>query len=67
MLNADFRKNLVRLLKNNSGKIPLTMYLSDPVTKYKIEFLSNKFRVAVSNELTSELSKMGITFHALRK
>ena len=67
MLNAKFRSDLVGVLKKNKGKIPLTMFLFDPATKYRIEFLSNKFSVAVSTELIDALESMKISYQAIRK
>lgn len=67
MLNPSFHAKLIGLLKNNKGNIPLTVFLFDPVTKYRIEFLSNKFQVAVSNEMINELKRLGVTYQAIRK
>ncbi len=67
MLNPDFRAGLVKTFKNNKGNIPLTMYLFDPATKYRIEFLSNKFSVAVSTDLLNALKEMNISYQAIRK
>ena len=66
-LNEDFRKHLVHLVKTNPGKTPLNMYLYDPETKYKIDFQSNKFRVAVTSEFIRELSNMGIAYKVIKK
>ena len=43
------------------------MYLYDPKTRYKIEFTSTKFKVAVSTELIADLKELGVTYQALRK
>ena len=67
MLSPEFREKLVSVLKKNKGRIPLTMFLTDPDTKYRIEFLSNKFQVAVSSEMIDELKRLGIVCQAIRK
>ena len=67
MLSNDFRKKLVSVVKNNSGATPLSMYLYDPQTKYKIEFLSRKFRVAVSDPFINDLEDLNIKYSVIRK
>lgn len=67
MLSQEFREKLVGVLKKNKGRVPLTMFLTDPDTKYRIEFLSNKFQVAVSSEMIDELKRLGIVCQAIRK
>ena len=59
-LTQKFRKELVAIVKANSGNIPLKMYLYDPGTKYNIEFHSTKFQVAVTSDFVSSLKLMGI-------
>ncbi len=67
MLSPAFRKSLVELMRRNKGNIPLTMYLYDPQTKYKIEFLSKKFQVAVTADFCRQLRDLGISFKPIRK
>ena len=67
MLTSGFREKLISVIKNNKGNIPLSMILYDPTTKYTIEFLSRKFRVAVSNPLVNDLKSMNIPFEPIRK
>ncbi len=67
MLSPEFRKQLVALMRSNKGNVPLTMYLYDPQTKYKIEFLSKKFQVAVTAEFCRRLKDLGIAYKAIRK
>ena len=64
MVTLDFRKNLVNLMKRHKGKTPLTIFLYDPNTHYKIEFLSRKFQVAVTSDLILDLKEMGIDYKA---
>ncbi len=67
MLTAEFRENLVRLIKKNKGTVPLTMYLYDPEKKWNIEFLSRKFRVAVTAAFIEELRRLQIRHTVLKK
>ncbi len=67
MLTPELRQKLVSLIKKNKGSIPLTMYLFDPVKKWNIEFLSRKFRIAVSAPFLEELEKMQIRYKLLKK
>ena len=61
MLSQEFRMNLVKVVKKHKGNIPLSLYLYDPETKYRIPFYSKKYRVAVSTEFIRELQLIGIT------
>ncbi len=67
MLTQEFRENLVKLVKKNKGTVPLTMYLYDPEKKWNIEFLSRKFRVAVTAAFIEELRRLQIRHTVLKK
>jgi DNA polymerase-3 subunit alpha len=67
MLSQEFRERLVKMIKKNKGSVPLTMFLFDPVNKWNIEFLSRKFKIAVTSSLIEELKSMGITYKILKK
>ena len=68
MLTQQFRQGLVRVVKKHKGKIPLTIYLFDPVTKYRIQFVSKKFQVAVTADFLLDLQSIGISrYEVLRK
>ena len=67
MLTEEFRKKLVTLLKRNKGNIPLTMFLYDPKTKYRVEFVSHKFTVAVSTDFCYDLNALGVTWQVEKK
>ena len=67
MLSPEFREKLVRLLKANKGNIPLSMFLTAPDKGWKIEFLSRKFRVAVTSDFIADLQKMGIQYDTVKK
>ena len=67
MLSQEFREKLVKMIKKNKGNVPLTMFLYDPENKWNIEFLSRKFKVAVTADLLDELRAMNITWKLLKK
>ncbi len=67
MLTPEFRDSLVKMIKRNKGSVPLTMFLYDPEKKWNIEFLSRKFRVAVTAPLIEELTRMQIRYSVLKK
>lgn len=67
MLNPAFREKLVSVVKKNKGTTPLTMFLSDPKTGYRIEFLSKKFKVGVSAPFLEELSDLNIKYKVEKK
>ena len=68
MLTPRFREDLVKVVKRNKGTIPLEIFLYDPQTRYRIQFKSNKFQVAVTTELIDDLRRIGVTeFEAVKK
>ena len=67
MLSQEFREKLVKMIKRNKGSVPLTMFLYDPEKKWNIEFLSRKFKIAVTSSLLEDLKAMNITWKVLRK
>ena len=67
MLSPAFREAMIRTIKDNKGSVPLTMFLYDPEKKWNIEFLSRKFKVAVTAEFIAELQKMGIKYNVIKK
>ena len=67
MLTPEFRDRLVSLIKKNKGNVPLNMFLYDPERKWNIEFLSRKFRVAVTASFIEELEKLHVRYTVLKK
>ena len=67
MLTPEFRDRLVKMIKRNKGNVPLTMFLYDPEKKWNIEFLSRKFRVAVTAPFIEELRQLQIKYCVLKK
>jgi hypothetical protein len=62
MLSDSFRKSLVSMIRTNAGNIPLSMVLYDPKTKYRIDFLSRKFKVAVTSTFVDQIKDLGIGY-----
>ena len=68
MLNQDFRKGLVQTIKKHKGNIPLTLFLYDPETRYRIQFYSKKFQVSVTTAFLQDIQHLGIEhYEILRK
>ena len=67
MLTDKFRKDLVNVVKHHKGNIPLTLYLYDPQTRYRIQFYSKKFQVAVTSEFIRDLHAIGIEHYEVVK
>jgi DNA polymerase-3 subunit alpha len=67
MLTPEFRERLVKLIKQNKGNVPLTMFLYDPEKGWNIEFLSRKFRVAVTAPFIEELTRLQIKYNVAKK
>ncbi len=67
MLTPQFRDALVGLIKKNKGTVPLSMFLYDPENKWNIEFLSRKFRVAVTAGFIEELENLHVRYTVLKK
>ena len=67
MLTPEFRDRLVRMIKKNKGNVPLSMFLYDPEKKWNIEFLSRKFKVAVTADFIEEIERNGIRYSVLKK
>ena len=67
MLTPEFREKLVKMIKSNKGNVPLTMFLYDPEKKWNIEFLSRKFKVAITAPFIEELNAAGIKYSVMKK
>ena len=67
MLTPEFRVSLVKMIKKHKGTVPLTMLLVDPEKGWKIEFLSRKFRVAVTDQLIADLNAMKVSYNVVKK
>ncbi len=66
-LTPEFRERLVRLIKDNKGKTPLSIKLYDPVHKWNIEFASRKYTVGVNSDFVSALEAMGVSCEVEKK
>jgi len=76
MLSPEFRKRLLDAIKasnggkgrkSSEGSVPLTMFLYDPETRYKIEFKSTKFQVVPTADFISDLALLGVSYTANKK
>ena len=68
MLTQQFREGLVKVVKKHKGNIPLTLFLFDPDTRYRIQFYSKKFQVAVTSDFIRDLHSIGIDrYEVVRK
>ena len=67
VLNPDFRKNLVHVLKSSKGNIPVSIYVDDPETKYAVEFISKKFQISVTADFIADVRDLGLRFKVCRK
>ena len=60
MLTPAFREGLVKVIRKHKGGIPLEVFFFDPDTRYRIQLKSNKYQVAVSTELITDLRHLGV-------
>ena len=60
MLTPAFREGLVKVIRKHKGGIPLEVFFFDPDTRYRIQLKSNKYQVAVSTELLTDLRHLGV-------
>ncbi|MBR1705631.1 MAG: DNA polymerase III subunit alpha [Bacteroidales bacterium] len=68
MLSSEFRENLVKVIRKHKGGIPLELFLYDPQTRYRIQFKSRKFQVAVTSDFIQDLRHIGVDqYEVLRK
>ena len=67
LLNADFRKRLTSLLKEFSGKTPLSILLVDQESGYRLDFHSKKFSVNVTSEFVHKAQRLGMTYTVQKK
>ena len=68
MLTPAFREGLVKVIRKHKGSIPLEVFFFDPDTRYRIQLKSNKYQVAVSEELLADLRHLGVDqFEVVKK
>ena len=68
MLSPEFRKGLVKVIRAHEGRTPLEVYFYDPDTRFRIQMKSNKFQVAVSEDLLTDLRRLGVDkFEVVKK
>ena len=61
-ITPELRHRLVHLVKEYSGKIPLSMIVFDPVTNYIVEFISRKYHITVSADFILQLNELGLKY-----
>lgn len=66
-ITPELRHKLVHLVKEYSGKIPLSMIVFDPVTNYIVEFISRKYHITVSADFILKLNELGLKYRVSRK
>lgn len=66
-ITPELRHKLVHLVKEYSGKIPLSMIVFDPVTNYIVEFISRKYNITVSADFILQLNELGLKYRVSRK
>lgn len=66
-ITPELRHRLVHLVKEYSGKIPLSMIVFDPVTNYIVEFISRKYHITVSADFILQLNELGLKYRVSRK
>ena len=62
-LNEKFRKDLVHLIKSFPGKTPLSVYLFDAHSGYRVELQSKKFTITVCADFLVGLKHLGISYN----
>ena len=68
MLTPAFREGLVKVIRKHKGGVPLEVFFFDPDTRYRIQLKSNKYQVAVSEELLTDLRHLGVDqFEVVKK
>lgn len=66
-ITPELRHRLVHLVKEYSGKIPLSMIVFDPITNYIVEFISRKYHITVSADFILQLNELGLKYRVSRK
>lgn len=67
MLTETFRKDFVKVIKNHKGSIPLNIFIYDPQTRYRIQFYSKKYQVAVTQEFIQDLHRIGLDHYEVSR
>ena len=67
VLNPDFRKELIKLVKSNKGPTRLCIKLSDAQTGYTVEFKSKKYQICASADFIDSVRRLGIQYSVGKK
>ena len=57
----------MKVIKKHKGNIPLNIFIFDPQTRYRIQFYSKKYQVAVTSEFIQDLHKIGIDHYEVTR
>ncbi len=66
-VNASLRKKLLTLVKGSKGNIPITMTIDDPASGYKVDFLSRKYKIALSSDFLYEIRNLGVGYKVSKR
>lgn len=58
-ITPQFRKALMKIIEEHPGSTPLTVFVTDPVTRYTIEFRFKKHLVSGGKALEDALAGLG--------
>ena len=61
-LSPGFRRDFLKILKTRKGTYPVDILLCDAAKGYKVELVSQKYRIDVSDELLRELRELDLAF-----
>ena len=65
-LDSNLRKALVKLIKGNKGKCPLSIMLVDVKNKFHVELSSHKYAVSVNGDFLNSLKMLGLSYNIVR-
>lgn len=64
-LKGSFREELMRIIKAHPGQSLVALQLSDDRTGKQVLFASNKYRVAISEDIIGELKGLNVETRVL--
>ena len=67
IITPDFRKEIVKILKEYKGKTPLGITLLDKDKNYRIDMGSKKYPVAVCEDFIAAVSRLGLLYSVQKK
>ena len=61
-ITPEFRKEFMKLLRQNKGRIPLSIVLFDPRNKCNVELSSKKFSVDPTQDFLAGIQRLGLEY-----